>query len=102
MVVGSCSAWTESLTRPGRAARHCSDFLDDFVPAVRRWPAMAKASDNIRDRLAALLVNRVAEADPTRQFRSRLSRSSSGVGSVFSQRQPFGGEPGAVGREPLV
>src|SRR5947208_5014661 len=32
----------------------------------------------------------------------RLSRSSRGVGSVFSQLQPFGGEPAAIGREPLV
>src|SRR6266851_7104207 len=31
-----------------------------------------------------------------------LSRSSRGAGSVFSQRQPFGGEPAAIGREPLI
>src|SRR6267378_4548941 len=79
------------LTTSGRAAVTC---LPGFARATR-IPAR-------RARSGQADAARRVEPNPAEATRRRLSRSSGGVGSVFSQRQPFGGEPAAIGREPLV
>jgi hypothetical protein len=48
------------------------------------------------------IVSISPDSPAAREGGNGRGRSSRGVGSVFSQRQPFGGEPAAIGREPLV